>query len=236
MRIDLGHKVFTSDGHALGNVTRLILDPTGQHVKSAVVEHGLILKDAFEVPASAFVETEDGKAHVDFTSEQARELPIYDDSRYTAAPPALSAPFGFPAGGIIWPVATPPAAAPYGQGIHPVTMTGIAPETEESAEFSSVADEQWEELRQAEQANAVIERGADVLSSDGEKIGEVDSVSFDPQTGRPTGFLVRHGILFSEDVEIPAGAVASVDDGVIQLKTDKERIDLWSRDSTVLLF
>jgi sporulation protein YlmC with PRC-barrel domain len=194
------------------------------------------LKDAYEVPSSAFSESADGKTRVNLSSEDARNLPLYDNAKYTEAPPAMASPFGFPMGGIVWPVASPIAAAPYGQGVYPVAPIVAQPEAVDNTDEILEPDDRLEEAKRIEQSNAVIERGSDVISSDGEKVGEVDSVSFDPESGHPTGFLVRHGILFSEDVEIPAEAVASVDDGIINLKADKEQIDLWSRDNTVLLF
>ena len=236
MKVDLGQKVKTADGKELGSVTRLILDQSGRHVKSVVVEHGLILKDAYEVPSSAFMESNDGVTSLSLSLEEAHELPLYDNSRYTEAPSSMSAPFGFPIGGILWPAVSPTASTPLGQGVYPVAPVVVNPESLDEGARIEEPDERLEAAAKLEQASAVIERGSEVYSSDGEKVGEVDSVSFDPQTGHPTGFLVRHGVLFSEDVEIPADAVASVDDDLITLKADKERLEIWSRDNTVLLF
>ena len=233
MNVDLGANVITEDGKELGTIKRLVLDASGHEVKSVVAERGILLKDAFEVPASAFAQSDNGVARVALTAEQAESLPRFDESRYTEAPDSVAGPFGLPTGGIVWPVAAPVAAAPYGQGIYPVAPVAASIAEQDTA---LEPDERWETERRAEQANAVIQRGADVITRDGEKIGEVDSVSFDPQTGHPASFLVRRGFLFSEDVEIPAEAVSSVDDEVVYLKADRERVDLWSRDSTVLIF
>ena len=49
MNVDLGAKVVTQDGKDLGTIKRLVLDPSGSEVKSVVVEHGLLLKDSFEM-------------------------------------------------------------------------------------------------------------------------------------------------------------------------------------------
>ncbi len=236
MNVDLGAKVVTTDGAELGAIKRLILDASGHDVKAAVVEHGMLLKDSYEVPVSAFSESADGTARVSLSADQVKSLPRFDESRYTDAPDSVAGPFGFPTGGIVWPVGAPVASAPYGLGVFPVAPVVEAPVEDDIDGVSPEPDERWELDRRAEQANAVIERGADVISSDGEKVGEVNSISFDPQTGHPTSLLVRQGYLFSEDVEVPGEAVASVDDGVVTLKADKESVDLWSRDNTVLLF
>src|SRR5438552_3934326 len=145
MKVDLGQKVQTADGKDLGHVTRLVLDQSGQHVKSVVVEHGLILKDAFEVPSSAFTDSANGAAQISLTSADAKNLPLYDNSKYTDAPPAMSAPFGFPIGGIVWPVAAPIATVPYGQGVYPVAPLVAQPDTPEGAEVIQEPDEVLED-------------------------------------------------------------------------------------------
>ena len=236
MNVDLGAKVVTEDGEAFGTIERIILDSSGREVQSVVVEHGLLLTDAFEVPLSAFADSEDGTVRVALTAAQAKSLPRFEESRYSEVPDSVAGPFGFPTGGVVWPGVAPIAAAPYGQGIYPVAPLAESLAEQQRGTDLPEPDERWEQERRAEQANAVITRGADVMTRDGDKIGEVDSVSFDPQTGHPVSLLVRRGFLFSEDVEIPAEAVSSVDDEVVYLKADKESVDLWSRDNTVLLF
>ena len=61
-------------------------------------------------------------------------------------------------------------------------------------------------------SNAVIEEGSDVRSQDDETVGSVHRVIFDPATGHPSALVVRKGWLFTEDVELPASLIASVDD------------------------
>src|SRR5688572_1583995 len=100
MNVDLGAKVVTQDGKDLGTIKRLVLDPSGSEVKSVVVEHGLLLKDSFEIPVSAFAESENGTARIALTDEQAESLPRFDESRYTEVPDSVAGPFGFPTGGI----------------------------------------------------------------------------------------------------------------------------------------
>ena len=82
----------------------------------------------------------------------------------------------------------------------------------------------------------VIGPGADVYSRDGEKVGEVETVEFDTETGRPTRVVVRKGWLFTEDLELPAGTIASADDGILTLNVDKERVEAWRNDNTVALY
>ena len=64
---------------------------------------------------------------------------------------------------------------------------------------------------------------------DGEFHGEVHRLVFDPATGRPTVLVVRKGFLFTQDVELPAGLIASVGDGVVYLDVRPDELDRYSR-------
>lgn len=88
-----------------------------------------------------------------------------------------------------------------------------------------------EHLRRQDETNVVISEGDDVFSQDGERIGEVHRIAFDSDTGRPTRLVVRTGLLFSHDLELPADAIASVDDGVVYLSLDKAQLPVRSPHS-----
>ena len=59
----------------------------------------------------------------------------------------------------------------------------------------------------------------------GEKVGTVHNVLVDPVSHKPSRVIVRRGILFSEDVEIPGEWVASVDDQRVALNVDKVTVE-----------
>jgi uncharacterized protein YrrD len=67
-----------------------------------------------------------------------------------------------------------------------------------------------------------IDLGSDVLGSDGEKIGVVDSLVVDPTTGDMQSIVVRKGLLFPTDRIIAARLIERIsDDGVtIALSSD----------------
>ena len=79
--------------------------------------------------------------------------------------------------------------------------------------------------REQDLSNAIVQEGSTVKSRDGEKLGEVHRLVFDPQTGRPTMLVIRKGFLFTEDVEIPAGLISSVDDDVVYLDVRHDEVE-----------
>ena len=60
---------------------------------------------------------------------------------------------------------------------------------------------------------------------DGEKIGELHRVSFDTASRRPAGLVVKRGLLNTEEIELPADSIASVDDRIIHLRLTKEEVE-----------
>ena len=61
-----------------------------------------------------------------------------------------------------------------------------------------------------------------VMSRDGEKIGEVESLAIDSVSGRPEKLVIRKGFLLRESLDLPISSIASVDDGVVTLNLDKD--------------
>lgn len=56
-----------------------------------------------------------------------------------------------------------------------------------------------------------FELGSDIISSDGKKIGVVDSLVIDPKTGEVESLIVRKGLFFPTDRILPATAVAGAE-------------------------
>lgn len=64
-----------------------------------------------------------------------------------------------------------------------------------------------------------------VALAGGEKLGRVDDVVFDPNTGRVTGFFVDRGGMFSKPKFLPTGDVQSLGDDALTVPSDKVLLD-----------
>ena len=123
-------------------------------------------------------------------------------------------PAGYPTGGIYWPMN-------YGYfGVPPLGPT------DEPAGGSALDREAREALERQDLENAVIGEGSDVVDRDGEKVGEVARLVFDPDGHRLTSFVARKGFIFTEDRELTASAITRIDDGVIYLRVSKRELNL----------
>lgn len=64
-----------------------------------------------------------------------------------------------------------------------------------------------------------------VTLTGGEKLGRVNDIVFDPNTGRITGFFVDRGGMFSKPKFLPAGDVQSLGDDALTVASDKVLLD-----------
>ncbi|HEX9616127.1 MAG TPA: PRC-barrel domain-containing protein [Anaerolineales bacterium] len=65
-----------------------------------------------------------------------------------------------------------------------------------------------------------MKEGADVVSADGEKVGDVSRVIVDPDTDRITHFLISEGLFFKEKKLIPVHWVSEVVENEVRLSVD----------------
>jgi uncharacterized protein YrrD len=215
MRVELGARVRTADGKDVGTMDRLIVDPSNNEIKAAVIHKGMILPRDVEVPLSALEPGPDGSVQLTYTADQVDQLPEFFESNYTATPPAgYVPPADYPTAGIYWPIgygffATPPR-----------------PEMDVSTGSVALDREANEALERQDLENAVIGAGSDVVDRDGAKVGDIARLVFDADGHQLTSFVVRKGFIFTEDRELPASVITRVDDGVIYLRVGKQELNL----------
>jgi sporulation protein YlmC with PRC-barrel domain len=204
MRVDLGARVITSDGEEVGRVKHLVLDPATTELRTAVVEHGLLNRESRMVPIASITSANEKEIRVDLTKDQYEQLPEFIQTDYTSPPPGYALPVSYPGGGLLWPLGYP------------------SPTISEPAVGGREAYQRADELRQRNLENAVIDTDSDVLSRDGEKIGEVEQFEIDSVTGKPSRLVIRKGFLLTASLEVPLSAIASVDDGAVLLNLSKD--------------
>lgn len=230
MRIELGAHVRTSDGQDVGTIDRLILDPTTAAIKAAVVHQGWLLSREVEVPLSRMAVAPPGAVRLSLTANQVDGLPAFCGANYTATPPPGYVPLAdYPPSGLCWPL---------GYGLEPAR-----PVTSDVLDEATRAEvnEAW---RRQDIENAILAEGGVVRSRDGDKVGSIHHLTFDPDSGSLTSFVVRSGFIFPKETELPASLIAHLDDGVIHLCVDaawfatrRELVpgrDVWTRDVALI--
>lgn len=193
MRIDLGAKVRTKDGHHAGHFKHAILDTRrNEIVEYVVTTGGLLGHDA--IVSSEMLERatgDGGEIVLDITKRELDELARFEATAYKTPPAEWLAPaaYSFPTGGYLFPLADVPPSAeeppPSGDMRH-------GPE---------------------------IRRGMKVRDAAGEVIGEVAQLRVDDQTGELRGLVVRRD---ADRLEIDAENIDHVGDDVRLISSGSE--------------
>ncbi|MCS7051878.1 MAG: PRC-barrel domain-containing protein [Thermomicrobium sp.] len=200
MLVCLGDRLWTSDGHEAGTVEWMLLDPTAHRVNAVVVRRGLILRHALVVPIAELQVVETGewgrrllvrrtRSDLDTLPEFHRELYTGELARQLTG--ERPTPFYLPG----W--------------IPPASLEQPAPSTE--------AIELGDLVRSIDEANAVLHRGAAVVTAEGERIGHLHELCADVTSGHIVRVTVRHG-LPPHEIDIPVDALSGADDGRLSLR------------------
>jgi sporulation protein YlmC with PRC-barrel domain len=215
MDINLGMHVYTSDNQDIGAVDKLILDPETDTVKAAVVRKGFLLHQDVEVPADMIAAGPDSNAHIPYSANEVDTLPRFNEADYAPPPADYTSPFGYPLGGVYW-----PAGWGVGMGAPLYASPVAAPAAPAYTGDTAVDSEIDAALRNEDRENAIVDKGSDVLGRDGEKVGTVHELTFDPTTNELTGLVVHKGLIMGKDATVPASLIDKVDDGIVYLKVD----------------
>src|SRR5579884_1165621 len=213
MDVELGSHVFTRVGKDLGAVDKLVVDPRTGTVKAVAVRRGFILHHDVEVNVEDLAVGPGGRLAVACDADEADHLPPFEEANYTTAPVEYERPAGWPFAAIAWPVG-------YGGTVGPMADPVVGGD----AADPRVREEVASALLAADLENAVVGEGSDVKDRDGEKVGDVARLGFDPASGRLEKLVVRRGFLGTEEVEVPANLVDSVGDGVVYLRVTADQV------------
>jgi len=215
MPINIGSTVYSADGQDIGSVDRLIIDPGTSEVRSAVIRKGMFLPRDIEVPIAALRRAADGELALDMSADDVQNLPEFADTMYILPPPQYQLPDGFTAGSLYWPAGTmmgPPQNIP-ATTVVPDAATGRA--TQDAARIGP---------SEQDIDGALIGKGSTVSGREGEIIGKVTELAFDPNTGELSGLVVRSGLLIHNDRHIPSALIDTVEEGVITLKVNADQL------------
>jgi uncharacterized protein YrrD len=81
-------------------------------------------------------------------------------------------------------------------------------------------NQEWEE-----RSTVNIELGSDIYGNDGEKLGVVDSLVIEPDTGAIQSIVVRKGLFFPTDRILPASSVTNIDTDGVHVNLGKDDIE-----------
>jgi sporulation protein YlmC with PRC-barrel domain len=214
--VRIGDKVISKDGHGMGEVKHLVIDPAKREISAFIVDKGIF--DRGRVCDYGYVDNVDGdKVVLKLNKTEAENLPEWVEQEFIQFNESVGLSSGGRSfdnsGGGVW--------------YHMGPAGGGTPSTGASSFFQPaiVGDVATAILSPIDESDIVIGNGTDVYSIDGYKLGRVDELTFDDE-GKISGFAFEQGHIFSrKDVDIAIDDIDGVTSEYVRLKLTKAQLE-----------
>jgi uncharacterized protein YrrD len=202
MELKEGTSVFTSSGDEVGKINRFVLDPATNEVTHIVVQKGWLLPEDKVVPIAMIGTATEERVVLNQKVEDLDQLPPFEETHFVELAeedvhPTDSSTYRYAPAYYWYPPSGYIGYPEFGPGYYgwpPVETTRNIP-----------AD------------TVPLKEGANVMSLDGEHVGDVERLFVDSDSNRATHFLISEGLLFKERKLIPAHWVKSVEEDKVRL-------------------
>jgi uncharacterized protein YrrD len=222
MRVDLGSDVYTSDDEKVGTVDQIVLDAESKAIVSLIVKSGMINQHHRIVDVSMVSSQNDDGVHLTLPESEYDQLPDFVEKQYVSVPKDDYASLPF----II------PNAGGGGGYLYGAPNIGRGYEGRQDSFFDSAPTRETivQNRSNIEDVDVTINKGTDVVGSNGDKIGSVHEIYYGAD-GHLDGFVVKTGGLIShQDVRIPMEWVDEAGGDRIVLNVTSEEAQTRSYD------
>jgi uncharacterized protein YrrD len=217
MQLKEGATIYTAEGKRVGSLDRFVLDPRSKEVTGIVVRKGILFGEDKVVPMSLVsTVTEEGDINLRPAAADLEELPNFTETEYVPSgvhrtPRTVDQPEDLTVDrSVYW---YPPVG--YGAWGAPGSTTITQPVPEYVLETS----------RNIPEGTVALKRGAKVLSSDDEQVGDVEEVLTEPMADRATHLVISEGLLLKEKKLVPTHWITAVLEDSVVLAVDAETIE-----------
>lgn len=210
MKIDIGKDVIASDGEKIGKVDRLVLNSETNDLSKFIVHKGMFWNEDKIVDLDLVSEVDaEGNIHLKVPSDDEDTMPAFVEETHRVATDEEMNSLDY--GSFV-------GTAPYAPIMFAPGGTG-GQYRPGSGPFFDNADSggTLEQRTNLPEDSMTIDKGTDVVGSDGGKVGEVEEIIMDAN-GTTTGFVVKSGFIFTKDVHIPMDIVDHISGVHIALK------------------
>jgi sporulation protein YlmC with PRC-barrel domain len=210
--VRIGDKVISKDGHGMGEVKHLVVDPAKRELAAFIIDKGIF--DRGRVCDLGYVDNVDGdKVVLTLNQTEAKNLPEWVEQEFIQFNSSSGGGSYDNAGGGVW-----YHMGPTGSG---------TPSTGASSFFQPaiVGDVSTAIVSPIDESDIVIGNGTEVFSIDGFKLGKVDELTFDGE-GKITGFSFEKGHIFGKkDVSVSIDDVDGLTHSYVRLKLTKAALE-----------
>ncbi len=214
-QVAIGDKVISSDGHGMGEVKHLVVDPAKRELAAFIVDKGVF--DRGRVCDYGYVNNVDGdKVVLNLTRDQASQLPEWVEQEFIQFNESAGLSGGGStfdnSGGGVW--------------YHMGPAGGGVPSTGASSFFQPaiVGDVSTRVVSPIDESDIVVGKGTDVYSVDGFKLGQVDEITFD-EHGKISGFSFEKGHIFNKkEFSVSVDDIDGLTSEYVRLKVTRDSL------------
>jgi uncharacterized protein YrrD len=201
--------VYTLDDNKVGEVERVVLDPTRHDITHIVVRKGFLFTEDKVVPIDMVESATEERVTLQKMNDL-DSLPDFEEEQYvqmTAEVPGYPSRQGYarpyywyPAPGFAW-----WGAQPYPVGARP--------------------DYTVETWRNIPEGTVPLKKGAEVIAADDEHVGDVERIFANPQQERATHLLISKGLLMKKKKVVPTTWIKHVTEDQVYLAVNSDFIE-----------
>lgn len=217
MELKEGVGVFTPDGEQVGKINRFVLNPATNEVTHIVVQKGWLLHEDKVVPLQMVSSGTDERVVLTGSVDTFNHLPPFEDKHFIRITDEdmdrrdRAEEFS---PGVVFPAyySYPPQGfGAYGGYPAPGLEAYLWPPVETS--------------RNIPEETVSLKEGTNVISSDGEHVGDVERLFVEPDSNRATHFVVTHGLVFKERKLVPTQWVDTVAEDEVHLLVSSKLLE-----------
>ncbi len=208
MRYKQGTAVYNASGDDVGTIDRVVIDPRTNEVTYLVVRKGVLFTEDKVVPVSLVASAKDDGVVLNNNAGNLDELPAFEETYYVPveeAEPAkrAEATTGSPSLYMYPPLGGPLTYTPagYNPGFIAQTTTNIP------------------------ESDVALKNGANVISQDGQHVGDVAEIITGAQSERATHIVISQGLLFKSHKLIPMDWVRDVEENEVHVAVTAQTLN-----------
>ena len=213
MELREGTSVFTPGGEEVGRVNRFVLDPATNEVTHIVIQKGWLLPEDKVVPFDMVKSATDDRVVLSEEIGDFDKLPPFEEVHFIRA--SDDRPDD--------PIAAPDPKYQYTPAyyLYPaqsnIGFPGIA--------LGHYAWPSGEKHRNIPEDTIPIREGTNIVSANGDHIGNVERLFLEEGSNRVTHFLVSQGVFFKDRKLIPTHWVKAVEEGSVYLTVNSKVLE-----------
>jgi uncharacterized protein YrrD len=206
MQIKQGAVVYTASGDKVGSIDRVAINPRTKAITHLVVRRGLILPKDKILPVDWVAETGEERITLRQDVPDLERLPDYEEQYFV---PTDAVPYD----------ATVNAGyVPLFFWYPPMASTATAPTIDDVSYHETPAHTGSPQTVLGD--SIAVKEGAAVITADGQEVGRVEKIIFDPVSNQVEHFVIERGLLSRERKRIPALWVETVTGDRVRLAVE----------------